>query len=910
MTLAKKILFFLAISSLSVGLFIFAFYKYGTGRSKATFDTGSVYAPKLKQHQVEVDVVMSENATTVRALIFLENPELENKVNSKEKSEKSDERKKLNYELKLKTTVIQQRILSSVQDLIDKGNLKVKRSFYIDNIIVADLDKEAISTLATTPGILKIIPDYQIVLSPMTAVASGTPEWNISKIQADRVWNELGITGQGVTVANIDTGVQWDHPALKQKYRGFDTSTGLVNHDYNWYDPSGTYKSVPLDDGGHGTHTMGIVVGSEGDNNIGVAPGAKWIAAKGCVVNGCSASDLIAAGQWMLAPTKIDGTESDPSKAPDVINNSWSGGTCNTWYQGVIQAWINAGIVPVFSAGNNGPNANTINTPGDNPEAFSVGAVDSSDNIASFSSRGPACSSFNDIIKPDVSAPGVAIRSSIPYDSYLNLQGTSMASPHVAGVIALLLQKNPILTVYQIEQILRLSATDLGNSGMDNIFGSGLINAYKAMQIDVGIIPSPTPTTPMASIRVISPNGGEQLQNGQAFRITWDSTSINNVTLELESLNGTTTGMVFGIPNIGYYDWTVSKPASQTGTQFKIIVRGDGNTYSIYDASDNYFSIITPTPTPVPTLYIKITSPNGGEKYAVGEQHRVLWESNPQIKKVIIILRSMNGISRYLTYLTNNLGYFDWIVPEPNEYQINYLIDILGLAQTPNGDLYSSDLSDDYFQIGYPPTPTPTSIPTPTPTPTNTPTPTPTLIGCKNNCGNGICEVNVCLALGCACPEDIISCSQDCGSVATPSQKPTPVSRPSTIDIYAYGTQSSRVYPRMDLIINGRLLKRWENVNKNSFFNPYKKYSYIYSRKLIAGDEVAVGYSNDDNTGNNNGSRNLRIDKIVIDEKIYQTEATTVYSSGTWYNSANKCLSRYAKSEWLNCNGSFTYLLN
>jgi len=463
----------------------------------------------LQKATVAVDQQITQQISTqvegalpkTTALVYLQKPIVKDQVTALDIPTRKGQRKTYVNSLKTKTGAIQTQVNKNIRDVIDARHVVVKKSFFVDNVLLVELDEQGLAKLKETPGVVKITPDYQITLEPMVQ-AQGIPEWNITKIGADRVWNELGIDGTGIVVANIDTGVQWDHPALKTKYRGFDGAN--VNHDYNWYDPSDTSPNSPLDNTGHGTHTMGSIVGGDTTHMIGIAPGAKWIAAKGCASNICYTSDLLAAGQWMLAPTKIDGTSPDAAKAPDIINNSWSGNGCSTGYAGMIDVWRNAGIIPVFSAGNSGPSANTIGSPGDLSTAISVGAVDSADTIASFSSRGPTCYGT---IKPDLVAPGIAILSSIPYDSYKSLNGTSMATPQVAGVTALLLQAKPDLTPDAIISILKSSTTDLGASGPDNTYGSGLINAYKALTLAPSptMFPAPTATPILTPTPTLTP---------------------------------------------------------------------------------------------------------------------------------------------------------------------------------------------------------------------------------------------------------------------------------------------------------------------------------------------------------------------------------------------------------------------
>lgn len=303
--------------------------------------------------------------------------------------------------------------------------------------------------------------------------ASPAVEWNIQRIKADLVWEALDIDGSGVVVANMDTGVDWEHPALHSRYRGYDPK-GLHQHRGNWFCATDEGYLYPGDGYGHGTHTMGIMVGREGDSSIGVAPGAQWIAVKVFNNWGYTYDSWLHSGfQWLLAP------EGDVTLAPDIVNNSWGSDMgADTTFQPDVQALRAAGILPVFSAGNSGPRAGTIGSPASFPEALAVGATDSEDQIASFSSRGP--SPWGEV-KPELVAPGVGIRSSVPGGTYASYNGTSMAAPHVAGVAALLLQAQPSLTVTETEQILTESALPLGDPTPNNDYGWGLVDAYQAV---------------------------------------------------------------------------------------------------------------------------------------------------------------------------------------------------------------------------------------------------------------------------------------------------------------------------------------------------------------------------------------------------------------------------------------------
>ena len=360
------------------------------------------------------------------------------------------------------------------------GQEAVLHKFYIVNAIAATGSIDTITGLANRADVVYIealdsyaLPEPQ----PGANIGIAGLEWGVSKIGADRVWADFDIWGDGMVIASIDTGVYSSHPALINQYRG--TATG--SHDYNWFDPSYTYPAAPGDNNGHGTHTVGTMVGADGTSQPGVAPAAQWIAAKGCGSSTCDSYDLLYAAEWMLAPYPIGGTagNGDPTRRPHVINNSWGGGGGDLWYQTAVQAWRAAGIFPAFAAGNAGDEPGTIGSPGDYADSFASGATDSSDNITAFSSRGP--SSLTSETKPDISAPGSAIRSTWPDGGYASMSGTSMASPHTAGCAALVMEADPTLEVSQVEDLLTSTAADLGATGPDDAFGYGRLDCYQAV---------------------------------------------------------------------------------------------------------------------------------------------------------------------------------------------------------------------------------------------------------------------------------------------------------------------------------------------------------------------------------------------------------------------------------------------
>ena len=371
-------------------------------------------------------------------------------------------------------------------------------AFWLRNQVVFSGDAELAEQVRGIPGVVAVRPEriYPLVQPVETAAAvaaaAGDPEWGVDKIGADEAW-AFGVTGGGIVVGNVDTGVEFTHPALVNQYRG-NNGDGSFTHDYNWWDPTGICGDEPCDNAGHGTHTMGTMVGGDGPGpfapDIGVAPNARWIAAKGCEDFGCSESALLSAGEFILAPTDLTGANPRPDQAPHVVNNSWGGGPGDTFYQDIVNAWRAAGIVPVFSSGNPGPDCGAGGSPGDFNESFSVGATDIDDVIADFSGRGP---SVFGKINPDVTAPGVDVVSSVPGDGYESFSGTSMAAPHVAGTIALMLSSAPDL-IGQIDEtldILRTTAVDIvdqscgGDADGDpnNVYGEGRINAEAAVLV-------------------------------------------------------------------------------------------------------------------------------------------------------------------------------------------------------------------------------------------------------------------------------------------------------------------------------------------------------------------------------------------------------------------------------------------
>ncbi len=346
--------------------------------------------------------------------------------------------------------------------------------------------------------ILRPLPD-EPARAMGTEPAPNRPGWNLTLIGAERVWNELGVTGEGIVVGQSDSGVQGDHPELLDSYRGNGES-----HDYNWFDPW-FHTTEPVDIGGHGTHTLGSVLG----NSTGVAPDAEWFGCVNLARNLANPALYLDCMQFMLAPFPPDGdpfTDGEPARGAHVINNSWGcpelEGCDALALRPAVHALRAAGIFVVASAGNDGPACSTVQDPiALYDEVFSVGAVDRFGQVAGFSSRGPVAEDGSGRVKPDIAAPGVEVLSAYPGSTYAYADGTSMAGPHIAGVVALIWSANPTLIgdIEGTEQILIETAQPYTDSAEDaacgnpsarpnNLVGYGIVDAYGAVQraLEVG----------------------------------------------------------------------------------------------------------------------------------------------------------------------------------------------------------------------------------------------------------------------------------------------------------------------------------------------------------------------------------------------------------------------------------------
>ncbi|MBK7914710.1 MAG: S8 family serine peptidase [Chloroflexi bacterium] len=365
------------------------------------------------------------------------------------------------------------------------GRVTNFQPLWIINAIAVTGQPESVYEIAQDPAVKEILLDNGRPLTPpptndaeallTRALPAAAPTgaispWGINKIQAPYVWHALGVSGQGVTVAIMDTGVDWQHPDLLPNYRG-NLGGGAFNHEGNWFNTVHPTDTVPIDWYGHGTHVAGTAVGQ---NGLGVAPGAAWIAVNILSDDGFIYDSAVHLGfQWLLAPA------GDPSLAPDIINGSWGGSGWLTTFLPDITAVQAAGIITIFAAGNNGPEPATILSPASLPGVLAVGASDPHGPPSWFSSRGPSL--LTSETKPTLIAPGARILSAMPGGSYAYLNGTSMATPHTTGAAALLLSANPSLTRAQLTRILTETAVSVSPDAPNPLSGWGLLNAYAAV---------------------------------------------------------------------------------------------------------------------------------------------------------------------------------------------------------------------------------------------------------------------------------------------------------------------------------------------------------------------------------------------------------------------------------------------
>ncbi len=394
---------------------------------------------------------------------------------------------------------------ADLRTFFDKVGVKYT-PYYLENAMEVRGGTLVRLFLMTRPEVDRVIPSPRLRAAPEDSPSPGNQPapaqnnigWNIRMIEADKVWNEFRVQGEGIVIGQSDTGVDATHPAIEKQYRGYNTSD-----DYNWFDPWNN-SSSPHDEIGHGTHTTGTILGSHG---IGVAPKAEWIGCLNLDRNLANPAYYLDCMQFMLAPFPQGGDpfkDGDPTQAAHVLNNSWGcppieGCDPNALKQAADNLRA-AGIFVVVSAGNDGPSCETVVSPLSLYDSvFSVGALDQFGIMAPFSSRGPVTVDGSGRVKPDIVAPGVGILSAMPNGTYAENDGTSMAGPHVAGVVALIWSAQPALIgdIEATEQLIVDTAQPyldtahpyagtedecFNNSTPNNTYGYGLVNVYEAVK--------------------------------------------------------------------------------------------------------------------------------------------------------------------------------------------------------------------------------------------------------------------------------------------------------------------------------------------------------------------------------------------------------------------------------------------
>ncbi len=582
----RKLLYGLHLILLVVLVSIFTFHTYS---SEPKIDQAVREKIAAGSEDLEILIYMQEQAdpkeTALKAKEML--PE-----NAAPQELKIKTREEVAGFLQKKAAASQEAITKKLNTEMRAGQVTEYESFYVVNMIYARVTPKVVEDLARRSDVKYIYDNTSLELELPPADKNFNPlstediPWNIARINAPAVWSEKGIDGCGTVIAVIDTGVNYRHPALEKNFRGYDPLEPEI--DYNWYDP--IYgRSEPDDVHGHGTTVAGVAVGKDRESKkfIGVAPGASWFTVRGINDNGWTdKASLIKAGQFILAPTDRDGENPKPELAPDIVVNSWGGAMgVDDWYKDMIANWRSAFIFPVFAAGNSGPNDETINNPGNYPSSFAVGAIDDQDELASFSSRGPG--DYGDMIKPELVAPGVNIYTS-GSENYVFANGTSMATPHVAGVAALIMESSPELGLEKIEEILKESALALSDDdypGSPNYgYGYGLVEAREAVE---KALQNMVLTVDIKGLGKVDPppgtyycKPGEKIELNAEARTGWviehwiidGSTEHEEKSIVLTMDQNRTVKAVF-VENDNYKDWvTLDRPQDAVSLEEKWLV--------------------------------------------------------------------------------------------------------------------------------------------------------------------------------------------------------------------------------------------------------------------------------------------------------------------------------------------------
>jgi bacillopeptidase F len=474
-------------------------------RMPATAATPAPQPPQAKLTKAE----QAQQDKFQEFLVVLDNQAID-KVNKAFKMPVGEKRRNYVYKtLRDNMSRTQEPLWGVLDGLQASGHIAPENGYkplWIENAIIVKGDDTAMTTLASAAGVAHSAPSELHLLgatsdrepeanAPTSAQRTGKglkndPQWNIARIHAADAWKD-GLTGKGVKMVSVDTGVQVDHPALLTNFAGYDPNTGSVDITGNWMDTTGESPNEMRDDEGHGTHTTGTAVGFDGrTNHIGVAPDGTWSAVRGLGEQGGTDGMLLSAFQYAVAPTVPNpgvspGTRREIGLGADVINNSWGSddGLSNS-YLPALRNMAAMGVINVFAAGNDGKYAqpSTLGSPASSPYVVSVGATDRNDKPAYFSSRGPnpMQADPNEAPSPFIAMPGEDVRSSVPGDLYeRGWNGTSMATPAATGLIMLAQQaaveetgKKFDLTA--MKEVLKRAAEDVGPKGPDTATGYGI----------------------------------------------------------------------------------------------------------------------------------------------------------------------------------------------------------------------------------------------------------------------------------------------------------------------------------------------------------------------------------------------------------------------------------------------------
>ncbi|QNN51572.1 S8 family serine peptidase [Nocardioides mesophilus] len=480
-------------------------------------------------------------------------------------------------------------LIRSLSAATARGEAEVRDRLWISNSLVLTATADVVAQVAARPEVASVVPDA-VTLTPAETASA-----NQVSIRSPEVWSS-GDTGAGIVVATLDSGVDVTHPDLAGSWRGGTNS---------WFDPYAQHPTTPTDLMGHGTGVTGVMVGgSTSGTAIGTAPGATWIAAR--VFDDAGRSTVSAvhrAFQWLLDP------DADPNTAdaPRVVDASWSLGTgpgCDLTFQPDVQALRSAGILPVFPAGNFGSTTSSSVSPANYPESLSVGAVSATGLVMSSSSRGPSTCGGRTRAFPDLVAPGGNVLTADRYGLYQYLSGTSVAAPHAAGVLALLLAESPALSADQQQALITGTAADRGVAGVDEVYGHGMLDAAAAYA--AGLAPPPPPPTPAADLGLTLTTVTGSADPGATASWQVQTTGANGFTADVDlSVTGPATSVatVTLTPRLltggsGTSTLTLVPTAAATAGTYGFTVTATGG--GLTRTADGTLQVTAPPPPPPP----------------------------------------------------------------------------------------------------------------------------------------------------------------------------------------------------------------------------------------------------------------------------------------------------------------------